>query len=125
MLEAIAVFTIILGFISNTSFFNSACGSQKLAERIEKIYFYTWEIFFATRSARYPTSRSLRLEETREGLDFRFWLVRSNQPVLFSGADREHDQNQSQQEPARDNGEQPSGLSVIPDRPRHHRYRWH
>jgi hypothetical protein len=45
------------------------------------------------RRCRYPTSRSLRLEEAPEGLDCRFRLVWSNQPALFSGADREHDQN--------------------------------
>jgi hypothetical protein len=52
MLEAIAVFTIVLGFISNTTFFfDPACGWQKLAERIETIYFHSWDIFFATLSA--------------------------------------------------------------------------
>jgi hypothetical protein len=55
--------------------------------------------------------RHERLEETPEGLDCR----------LFSGADREHDQNQPQQQAARDNGDQPSRLSVIQNRPRHHR----
>jgi hypothetical protein len=60
MLEAIAVFTIVLGLMSNTSsfflffffsFFDPACGWQKLAERIETIYFHTGDIFFATLSA--------------------------------------------------------------------------